>query len=205
MEIAFGQAVPKAALVKLFEDFLNFVNLGKTMDSFQLVQTVELILEYYKHLSLLDFKLFFKRLKLGDYGKFYDRVDGAVILDGLIRYTEEKASIIRNGNSDYHIQNKGKNILEKAPVKVQDVIIEAFKEKDKEISTLFKPNYGDLNDLNESRIKTESEIRVNRWIKQFDNLYYKFGVVNGIRYLKINNQLFTFDKFIERKFENYER
>lgn len=195
MEIAFGQAVPKAALVKLFEDFLNFLNLGKTMNGNQVVQTVELILDKYAHLNLLDFKLFFKKLKLGDYGKFYDRVDGSVVLDNLMHYSEDKLSQIRFNNDNSHAKNKKQ---EKVTIFHPDVV-EALKKAvgDREYTKHF--------DKPEEKPKTQSEILIQRWTKQFDNIYSKCGVFKGIRYLKINNQLFTFEKFIERKFENYER
>ena len=194
MEIAFGEAVPKAALVKLFEDFLNFVNLGKTMNANQVAQTVELILDQYAHLNLLDFKLFFKKLKLGDYGKFYDRVDGSVILDNLMHYSEDKLSQIRFNNDNSHARNKKQ---EKVTV-FHPNVVEALKKAvgDREYTKSF--------DLGEDKQKTQSELLIQRWTKQFDSLYHKFGVLKGVRYLKINNQLFTFDKFIERKFENYE-
>lgn len=194
MEIAFGQAVPKAALVKLFEDFLNFLNLGKTMNGNQVVQTVELILDKYAHLNLLDFKLFFKKLKLGDYGKFYDRVDGSVVLDNLMHYSEDKLSQIRFNNDNSHAKNKKQ---EKVTIFHPDVV-EALKKAvgEKDYSKTFIPA--------EEKPKTQSEILIQSWTKQFDNIYSKYGVFKGIRYIKINDQLFTFEKFIERKFENYE-
>lgn len=193
MEIAFGQAVPKAALVKLFEDFLNFLNLGKTMNGNQVVQTVELILDQYAHLNLLDFKLFFKKLKLGDYGKFYDRVDGSVVLDNLMYYSEDKLSQIRFNNDNSHAKNKKQ---EKVTIFHPDVV-EALKKAVGSAKV-----YDDGFIYREERPKTQSEILIQRWTKQFDNIYSKYGVFKGIRYLKINDQLFTFEKFIERKFEN---
>lgn len=198
MEMAFGQAVPKAALVKLFEDFLNFLNLGKTMNGNQVVQTVELILEQYAHLNLLDFKLFFKKLKLGDYGKFYDRVDGSVVLDNLMHYSEDKLSQIRFNNDNSHAKNKKTDILTTFPKELVDQL-KKFSDK-KDLEKCFA-----VNEKKEEKSKTQSEILIQRWTKQFDNIYSKYGVLKGIRYIKINGQLFTFEKFIERKFENYEK
>lgn len=57
-----------------------------TMDKFQVADTINLIIDEYPHYTMYDFKLFFKRAKLGDYGEIYGRIDGQVILSWLRKY-----------------------------------------------------------------------------------------------------------------------
>ena len=70
-----------------------FFNVGKIMNDNQAAQTADLIIEEYYFLKPDDFKLCFNRAKKGLYGKVYDRIDGAVILEWLGRYEKERGSM----------------------------------------------------------------------------------------------------------------
>lgn len=176
-------------------DYIEFVNIGKNMNVKQIAQTSGLILQYFPHLNLADLRLFFDKMKLGHYGNNYDAVDGQKMLLNLESYNQDRMNefeIIKN--SQHHEIKKQEKQMQFHPD-----VVEALKKAvgDKNYSKSFAPG--------EDKPKTQSQLLIQRWTKQFDSLYHKFGVFKGVRYLKINNQLFTFDKFIERKFENYEK
>lgn len=83
-------AIPVNILVDLINEFLDFFNVGKNMTASQVAQTVRIILQDYAVLKPDDFVLFFDRAKKGWYGKAYDRMDGAVILEWLELYMQQR-------------------------------------------------------------------------------------------------------------------
>ena len=80
-------------MAKIIIDVVMFFNVGKIMNDNQAAQTADLIIEEYYFLKPDDFKLCFNRAKKGLYGKVYDRIDGAVILEWLGRYEKERGSM----------------------------------------------------------------------------------------------------------------
>ena len=80
-------------MVKVLNDFVDFFNVGTSIGAVQVAQTVDLIIDEYYFFKPDDFKLCFNRAKKGLYGKVYDRIDGAVILEWLGRYEKERGSI----------------------------------------------------------------------------------------------------------------
>lgn len=89
----FGETKLRAFMAKIIIDVVMFFNVGKIMNDNQAAQTADLIIEEYYFLKPDDFKLCFNRAKKGLYGKVYDRIDGAVILEWLGRYEKERGSI----------------------------------------------------------------------------------------------------------------
>ena len=89
----FGETKLRAFMAKIIIDVVMFFNVGKIMNDNQAAQTADLIIEEYYFLKPDDFKLCFNRAKKGLYGKVYDRIDGAVILEWLGRYEKERGSM----------------------------------------------------------------------------------------------------------------
>lgn len=85
-----GYEIVHARLVKMMNKTVKFFSVGKGMDSAMIEETADLLIAEYFWLSLEDFELFFNKLKLGHYGKSFDRMDGNVILVALLEYTEER-------------------------------------------------------------------------------------------------------------------
>lgn len=85
-----GETYTKALLVKLLADLVKFFNVGKSMNSDQLAQTVDLLLQEFYWLKLEDYKVFFNRMKSGYYTKLYDVLDGSVIMVQLREYCKER-------------------------------------------------------------------------------------------------------------------
>lgn len=193
-EKGIGTSVLKASMVKLFTSFVKFFNVGKTMDGIQIAETIDLIIDNYPFLSMIDFKLFFSRMQTGFYGTFYDRMDGMLIMEKLNAYVSEKQDCIEARNINLHKQMKAEsNLISGYHPEVIKAMEEAMGKK--KIEQAFKESV--------PREKTAAEKIADRWMRQFDNLYSKFGVphLSG-RFIKINNQVFDFTSFMNRKFEN---
>jgi hypothetical protein len=86
-----GPNVVQDALKILILELARFCNVGKNFNEFQINETVRLIREEYYYLKMDDFKLCFDWIKKGKYGTLYDRLDGAILLQTLITYTDERA------------------------------------------------------------------------------------------------------------------
>ena len=120
MNKEFGETHLRGFMVKVLNDLVDFFNVGKSIGAVQVAQTVDLIIDEYYFFKPDDFKLCFNRAKKGLYGKVYDRIDGAVILEWLGRYEKERGSIamddsINNSKSwDIPESDRTSNTLEQA-------------------------------------------------------------------------------------------
>lgn len=94
----------KAILTLLIADLVKWFNVGKTMNDFQIGQTINLILDddKIKCFKPEDFKLCFERMKKGFYGKSYDRIDGQIIFEALYQYLEERQAEAEQISIDRH-------------------------------------------------------------------------------------------------------
>jgi len=101
-----GEAVVLSELIIFVSQQIKFFSVGRGMDSEMLIETAKLLLSEYYWLSIEDFQLFFNKLKLGHYGKSFDRMDGNVILVALIEYTEERMQIANRMSEVEHNQIK---------------------------------------------------------------------------------------------------
>lgn len=93
MNKEFGETHLRGFMVKVLNDLIDFFNVGKSIGAVQVAQTVDLIIDEYYFFKPDDFKLCFNRAKKGLYGKVYDRIDGAVILEWLGRYEKERGAM----------------------------------------------------------------------------------------------------------------
>lgn len=188
----YGDTKVKAVLVDLLVDFIEFINVGKTFNASQVTQTVQMMQEYFPHFNLADLKLFFDKMKLGHFGSFYDRMDGQLILEKMDVYNQDRM----NEFEQIRLQ-QDREVVKKNPIgegyhpSVIDAIKKAVGDKKP-----FSP------EAKTPRPQTKAEIFQKMALKQFDNLFTKYGVNIGIRALKIGTTVFTIDTFIERKFSN---
>lgn len=87
-----GEIKIAAALSLLVNDLVDFFSVGKTMSDKQVAQTVLLIMKNFYYLKLPDdIKFCFEKMKMGAYGKTYDRIDGNIILECLNIYSNDRA------------------------------------------------------------------------------------------------------------------
>lgn len=167
--------LPYDILVTLINDYLDFLSIGKTMSASQVLSTAKLILEDYSVLKPDDFVLFFNRCKKGQYGKVFDRMDGAQIFEWLEIYMydrEKEIEAIRQIEKK-QIENGLKSIDE--TVGLPDYF-KPFMQK-KVIEQKPKP-------LNQ----TEQQKQINEWIKEFDDLWEMQGSLSGKRFVLVDGK-----------------
>jgi len=185
--------VANEVLTEFITDFVQFLNVGKIMNVSQIKQTTYLIIQYFPHLNLADFKVFFEKLKLGHFGKFYDSVDGQLILSKIEEYNQERMNEFERVKTHQHnIVRKEENIN----TSFHPTVIEALKRAvgEKPLITI---------DKGPERTPTEAEKFYQRCMRQFDNLYRKYGKeVSTVRFLVFSGKRYTLDTFIERKINN---
>ncbi len=185
--------VATEVLTEFITDFVEFLNVGKIMNVSQIKQTTYLIVQYFPHLNLADFKVFFEKLKLGHFGKFYDSVDGQLILSKIEEYNQERMNEFERSKTQEH------NILrreENQNNSFHPTVIAALKRAVGE-----KPIIK-VNDTPQ-RTPTDAEIFYQQCMRQFDNLYRKYGKeVSTVRFLVFGGKRYTMDTFIERKINN---
>lgn len=173
-------------------DLVEFLNVGKIMNASQINQTSIYILKYFPHFNLADLKLFFDKMKLGHYGKFYDSVDGQLILSKMEEYSQDRMNEYEQLRLAKHREEIKENPIGEG---YHPDVIAAIK---KAIGEKKAPEIEKV-----ERIKTEGEVFTQKCIRQFDNLHSKFGVKNTSgRFLKFGITVFGFTEFLERKFLN---
>ena len=101
-----GDLYIKGILTIAVIDVVDFFNVGKTMGSEQITQTVEFILSDFWMLKIDDIKLCFDNAKRGKYGKVYDRMDGAVILEWLGTHFEARTGHVTGKHEAEHARHK---------------------------------------------------------------------------------------------------
>ncbi len=162
------------------------------MNASQINKTSIYILKYFPHFNLADLKLFFDKMKLGHYGKFYDSVDGQLILSKMEEYSQDRMNEYEQLRLTKHREEIKENPIGEGYH--PDVIV-AIK---KAIGEKKNPEIEKV-----ERIKTEGEIFNQKCMKQFDNLHSKFGIPNTSgRFLKLGNTILGLTEFLERKFKN---
>lgn len=190
---SYGDGVSASVIALEIESLVKFVNVGKTMNAAQQLETARAIVLDFPSLSIADFKLFFQRLKSGVYGKMYDRVDGQIIIEALLRYSDERMEVAGDLTANQHYRAKKEEYNQPYHPDVVTAIRAAYekavaKKADKvRVETVKKPDIG------------------QRWIRQFNNLYEKYGTGSGIRLVKIGEKVFDIPSFLNQKALNHEK
>lgn len=199
----------KTVIEIMIADLANYFNLGKSMNSSQIVETAEFILEDFKNLKIEDLKLCFKNVKKGHYGVIDKSLDGCQILSWLNSYFEKRMKEAENYQIKIHSYRKKESITE------DDYLgdNEQFKENwQKYIAPVIAENM-EISNKNSEIQFIESEYQKNlriinqRFINQFDNLYFKYGISNiiYIKIIKIGNKKYDMQQFLEVKYKNLEK
>ena len=187
------QKLATDVISEFISDFVEFLNVGKRMNVVQIEQTAIYILQYFPHFNLADLKVFFDKMKVGHYGKFYDSVDGQLILSKLDEYNQERMNEFEQVRLAQHRETKR-----------NDVGVSGYHES---VLKVLKDAIGDKQVFTEKNLapktKSDAELFYDRCLAQFDNLYRKYGKqMSSVRFLIIGDTRFTMDKFIERKVSN---
>lgn len=108
------------ALVFLIADVVQFLNVGKTMNSAQVLATAKLLIEdtESKNLKPDDFKICFNNAKKGVYGKTFDRIDGQIIFEWVRAYVSERMDLAENMSIKLHATKLASNPIPKELVEM---------------------------------------------------------------------------------------
>ena len=84
----------KRLLTNAIDQLQTYFSLERIMTPYQVEMTTELIEETFYYFSPDDFRKCFRGAMSGKYGKIYNRLDGAVIMEWLRAYDIERTEII---------------------------------------------------------------------------------------------------------------
>jgi len=119
----FGEDFIQAYIEVWIVNLREFLNIGRKMTDAQTQETAMLIVDQYFSITLADVNLIFKKVKLGHFGKIYDRLDGQLILGWFDKYYGERCGAF----ADKSIQESEKYKSDKyarssEPAKMSDII-----------------------------------------------------------------------------------
>lgn len=89
-----GIAPVQKILKTAIDQLQTYFSLDRVMTPYQIEMTVEIIDENFYYFSPDDFRKCFRGAMSGKYGKIYNRLDGAVIMEWLRAYDIERTEII---------------------------------------------------------------------------------------------------------------
>lgn len=89
-----GIAPVQKILKTAIDQLQTYFSLDRVMTPYQIEMTVEIIDENFYYFSPEDFRKCFRGAMSGKYGKIYNRLDGAVIMEWLRAYDIERTELI---------------------------------------------------------------------------------------------------------------
>lgn len=188
-----GETLIRAILVEVLTDLVLFLNVGKSFNEQQVVQTVELITEDFKHFKLDDFKLCFNNAKKGYYGKIYDRLDGQIIFEWLTTYANDRSNESEKLNFNNHQINKNEKFQQN----------EINPEGQKKVIEILKDSIKNVQDIKKEKTpveKSETEKQIQIFLKEFETIFLKEGFeLTGQRFIKIEGKNLSQIEYVEFK------
>lgn len=96
LDLFCGSAYCQAMLAIAVTDLCNFFNIGRNMDVEQIKQTTELMLQspVVRNMAIIEIRDCFDRIKSGQMGTVYDRLDGNFIMEKLHQYMDKRLEYI---------------------------------------------------------------------------------------------------------------
>jgi len=183
-----GDAEVKAMLVLQIDKLLKFFNFNRSMDGEQVMETVNLIIESFPIYMPEDFILCFKNIKLLKYGKFFEGIDGAKILEMMAAYDLEREDQIIQVRQKEANQYKADNRLMAEPVAE---LAKKILDKPKEVKEPVKP-----------REKNEAELRMDGYMSDFDKLHVSQGSksLSGMKFVHFGGNVVDLQTYCNLRF-----
>ena len=85
----------KKVVVQMIVDLNRFVNTARTMNEYQIGETIKMMYREYPNMTLQEYQFFFNKIKAGYFGQLYESMDGIKIMAFLKQFYEE---ILRSYN-----------------------------------------------------------------------------------------------------------
>ncbi len=205
-----GEHCVRALLNILVVDAVQFFSVGKSIGTVQALQTVDLIMQDYLHFKPEDFKSCFNRAMKGYYGVIYDRVDGSVMLEWLMKYDNERDAEIESFRAK---QNRDLKKTPLALLPTPDELDDVFNSNWEKLQKQLDDNKKQLEAAKAAKAIQRDQVKGpvyqmhQRWLKQFDELWRRQGYPKSrliTRYGKVKNPFYlagsekSLPKFIRR-------
>lgn len=100
----------------------EFFNVGKNMNDTQVQMTAQLIIRDFYFLTVADLRLCFLNAYSNKYGKLFDRLDGAVILEWLNKYTEDRLQEAQKRSQKLSDGSKDVSFAEQNRIELSQII-----------------------------------------------------------------------------------
>lgn len=191
-----GTLLISAMLVIAIEDLNNYFNVTKPMNDVQAIETINLICQRFKHFRMDDFKLCFNRMKMGFYGKTYNRIDGQILFEALNHFNDERMDAAENLNRIKHEELKRNNVdytdaNKGGQAKVAEILKSHVKHVEEETKKIQRP-------------KPNIDVMGQNWMRLFDKLHKKWGTSPlGTKYISRYGIKFNCSEFLEFKLKQH--
>jgi len=183
-----GEGVIKGMLMKEISNMCQFFNFPRTMSGYQIEETAELVIESYPIYMPEDFILCFKNIKLLRYGKFFEGIDGAKILEMMAAYDLEREDQIMAVRQKEANQYKADARLMAEPVAE---LAKKILEKPKEVKEPAKP-----------RQRSAIELAFDGYITDFDTLEKQQNFSQGAyRFVDYKNKIVDCAGYCNMRFD----
>lgn len=128
----------KQAIGELLNQFRESLNITNTLTPYQSYEISGLLIEKFWYFTVNDFLLAFKKIKLGEYGTIYNRIDIATLSIDLMQYDSERLAFIEaervRQQGEYRKQNEENEIdYERVKIQLAERMQKEKKEREKEL------------------------------------------------------------------------
>ncbi len=100
-----GEQTALGVLVALMDECQQYFNLQQPMNAQQLMLTAELIMEEYYYLRIEELRVCFRMAMKGEFGPVYNRIDGQVFFEWIIKYMPKRQLITDRMKQEQQINN----------------------------------------------------------------------------------------------------
>lgn len=202
-----GPLVVRALLVGALHNLNEYFNVTKPLTEAQAVEIINLICERYPHYKLDDIKLIFNNMKVGRYGKNFNRIDGVVIFEAFGQYDDERMNRAEALSIQQHNELKKPIVID--PAEINEEGREKIKALIKEVNAnVTVEDAKPRSDKYIKRGRTEMDLAVQRWFNQFDALYerqQKGKDKRGAKYAHRQGKTMNPTEYIDFKVDQYGR
>lgn len=217
-----GPLIVRALLVTALHNLNEYFNVTKPLTEAQAVEIINLICERLPYYKLDDIKLLFNNIKVGKYGKNYNRIDGVVIFEAAEQYNFERMERAESLSIQRHNDLKKPLVVDPAEINEEgrDKIVAMLKETVALIESekVEKPK----SDRYVGRGRTEMDLFIGKCFTHWQRLVYgavkdkapgvkikTFGIKNAdgtpTRFIQYHGKQINQEEFINFKIEQYSR
>lgn len=183
-----GELILNALLTSILTDLVMFFNVGKTMNTQQIVELANFIKTDYYFIRPSELKYCFDNAKKGRYGQLYDRIDGSIIISWLDDYCAERLNTV----IDEKVK-ENKNFTRESALS-HPAIAEILKKAININPAEFKI---EINTDTPKKVSSKADERIQGFLKEFDILYNNKPLGSkSKRFVDYNGKILDQDEFI---------